>query len=591
MSPLPAIHGGRSAPSAGAAEGRDPNLDLLRWRLLLAGALSLITLLMVLVGGVQVSRPGMVGSLGLLATTLAVSWAAAMAAAPLRPLLIFQLTADTVCLGLLVHFSGGPYSALPLVYCVPIMLAASFLDGRWAVATAGLAAILTGGGHFGLALGWLLTGVASDLDYLSGWPVVVTALHMSVFVVCGMISADQARRLAARRAEKLHSDQRVLRSQCELRNVVDSLRSGLITVDTRGVVTRVNPACCEILRLDAQHMLGERLELVLADGMEDLAAIILPVACGGPPVSRGEVTVRCRGRLTPLGMNVNPMIDHDGAVIGAIMIFADLTHEKEMTERLRENDRLAAIGELSASIAHEIRNPLASIRGSVEMLAGELDLVGYQRQLLELVLKESGRVNTIINDFLAYSRMRPSAVRRFAAADFRDEILLLIEQHVAAKNGDVRVSCELGSEDMAVAADPGQLTQMALNLAINSCEAMHYRGRLRLALNLVENAESCELVVTDNGPGIEDDIRDSLFSPFKTTKEGGTGLGLSVVARIVNAHGGTVRAEEAPGGGAIFRARWPMDRTAPERATGEAPTPAAPATEPPTTLRLPEPVA
>ena len=254
------------------------------------------------------------------------------------------------------------------------------------------------------------------------------------------------------------------------------------------------------------------------------------------------------------------MIGPRDKTIGAIAIFTDLTREKEMNERIREADRLAAVGELAASIAHEIRNPLASIRGSVEMLAGDLELEGYQQQLLNLVLKESARVNTIINDFLAYSRMRPVNMKSFAAESWRDDITLQIRQHAAANPGRVRVICDIYPPDLMVTADPGQLTQMALNLAINACQAMNYHGDLRLALNLVDGAQSLELVVTDNGPGIDPDIRNEVFVPFKTTKEKGTGLGLSIVARIAAAHGGLVRAEGAPGGGAIFRVRWPLNR-------------------------------
>ena len=167
-------------------------------------------------------------------------------------------------------------------------------------------------------------------------------------------------------------------------------------------------------------------------------SIILPVATGGDTVSRGEINVNRRGVRMPLGLNVNHVTAPNGKIIGAITIFTDLTREKEMNARIRESDRLAAIGELAASIAHEIRNPLASIRGSVEILAGELELEGYQDQLLGLVLKESARVNTIINDFLAYSRMPAARKSCFGAEEFRDQISLQINQHVAAKDGRVQ---------------------------------------------------------------------------------------------------------------------------------------------------------
>ncbi|MBK9473217.1 MAG: PAS domain S-box protein [bacterium] len=568
--------GGRAAAPAEDGGRCDPAARLLRWRLLMASVLAVITAVAGLVGVAEVSRPGVLAALGLLGTSLAVSWAASVAGAPQRPLLVLQIAADTVALGLLVHFTGGPYSAIPLAFCVPIMFAAYYLDRRWALAIAGTAATLVGGGHFGLALGWLASGGQPGLDFHSGWPVLITALHMSLFVVVGMISGDLSERLERRRREHARSQRQAEQARREVRDILDCLRSGLLTVDTRGLITRANPACCRILGYEDTQLLGAPLATLVDGGLDALAQVILPVASGGAAVARGEISLVRRGNAVPIGLNVSHVTGARGEVTGAVAVFTDLTQEKELVARRRETDRLAAIGELAASIAHEIRNPLASIRGSVEMLSGELELEGYQRQLFELVLKESNRVNSIINDFLGYSRMRPVARRRFAASSFRDEMLLLVRQHVAAARGDVRITAEVTPPDLELSADPGQLTQLALNLAINACEAMRYQGRLRVALYLVEGGETFELTVTDDGPGIEADIRDNLFLPFKTTKEGGTGLGLSVVARIVAGHGGTVRAEDAPGGGAIFRVRWPRAALPGEAAAAAtAPMPAA----------------
>ena len=175
------------------------------------------------------------------------------------------------------------------------------------------------------------------------------------------------------------------------------------------------------------------------------------------------------------------------------------------------------------------------------------------------------------------SRM-PAAVKSlFAADEFLDRLVLQIEQDVAAQGGRVRVRGEVQPLDLLVAADQGQLTQLVLNLALNACQAMEYRGDLHVALSLVNDGDSYELVVTDDGPGIDPEIRDDLFSPFKTTKEGGTGLGLSTAARIASSHGGAVRAEDAPGGGAIFRVRWPRELPATEE---KGPAAADPAAEP-----------
>ncbi len=533
------------------------NLKLLRWRVGLAIILSAASVGMVLLGPEQVSVPGVVASLGLLFTTLAACWAAALVPIAPRQLLIAQLSADTLAIGLLVHFTGGPLSVLPLAFCVPIMLGAYFLGSRCAMGLAGTAAIFTGGGHFGLALGWMLAGSSTPVAYLQGWPVMVTAMHLALFVFTGMISGSLAEKLSLRRMEKQRLDDVTAKARFEVRNILQNIRSGLLTVDREGVVTRINPAAEEILGLTERKMLGHSLTGITSGGMEDLADVVLPVACGAEPVPRGEVEILRRGNTVPLGLSVNPVIAEGGAQDGAIVIFTDLTREKEMSARIREADRMAAVGELAASIAHEIRNPLASIRGCVEILDSELELDGHLNQLLGLVLKESARVNTIIEDFLAYSRMRPIAVKKFSANEFFAEVELQAIQHVVAHGGKVDVEFSFQPQDLEISADPAQLNQLILNLVINACEAMSYAGRIDL--DLQADPHNYQLQIKDTGPGIAPEIFDELFAPFKTTKEKGTGLGLAMVARIASAHGGRVKVAQAENNGALFTVTWPVN--------------------------------
>jgi PAS domain S-box-containing protein len=321
-------HDGSRAPKKIAGPGgRDPNAKLLVWRLLLAAFLSVSCLFVHVFGAEDVSSAGLMGSLGLLYTSIAVCWAAYLARAPRQVLLSFQLAADTFCIGLLVHFSGGPFSAFPLVFLVPIMLGAYYRDARWSLAIAGTAAILVGGGHFGLALGWLLTGTVSNLDYLQGWPVFVTALHMALFLVTGMISSGLARRLAERKQEQIRSQIVAQKARCEVRNILDNIQSGLITVNRKGLVTRVNPSACQILQLAPQQLLKQDIRVVMGDGMHELSDIILPVAIGGDTVSRGEINIERRGVRMPLGLNVNHVTAPHGRLIGANPIFTDLTRE------------------------------------------------------------------------------------------------------------------------------------------------------------------------------------------------------------------------------------------------------------------------
>jgi two-component system sensor histidine kinase PilS (NtrC family) len=547
-------------PTNGNPGAASPSVRLLVWRMWLAAFLGTVCLISYQVAPERLIVAGLVSSLGLMCTTLAASWAAAMARAPGNVLLAFQLLADTVIIALLVHFSGGPFSPLPLVFCIPIILGAYYLGRTWAMILAGAAAVFTGGGHFGLALGWLMAGNQSVAGYTTGWPVMVTSIHMGIFLIVGIASGEQAIQLDRRQKMQLRNVLQVRQARSEVRNILDNIRSGLLTIDKRGIISRVNPSCCRILQMEPGDLLGRPIDQVLQSGLQELADIIAPVAQGAEAVSRGEVMVKRLGRDIPLGLNVNHMTTSKGAIVGAIAIFTDLTKEKEMTARMREADRLAAVGELAASIAHEIRNPLASLTGSVEMLQDELELEDYQEQLFALVLKESSRVYTIINDFLTYSRMRPAQIKRFNASDFMTEFQLQMKQHITRKNGQVQFGYEVHPEGVEITADPEQLTQMTLNLGINACEAMNYRGRLNITLGVVDDGQTIELLVTDNGPGIEDEIRDHLFSPFKTTKEEGTGLGLSAVNRIATSHGGIARAEDAPGGGSTFRIRWPLHR-------------------------------
>ena len=213
----------------------------------------------------------------------------------------------------------------------------------------------------------------SPLDYLKGWPVVVTSVHVSVFLVTGMISGGLARRLDRRKQDHALIRRQVQKARWEVRNILDNIRSGLITVDCQGTITRVNPACCSTLGRSSKEMLGNDIRQVLDDGMADLAAIIMPVANGGAGVSRGEVRVTRAGREMPLGLNVNPVSAPDGRCIGAIAIFTDLTREKEMNARIRESDRLAAISISLSEVAHYIKNLLQNMKGGT-MDADERDI-------------------------------------------------------------------------------------------------------------------------------------------------------------------------------------------------------------------------
>jgi two-component system sensor histidine kinase PilS (NtrC family) len=385
----------------------------------------------------------------------------------------------------------------------------------------------------------------------------ITILHVSLFLAVGVASGQLARSLARRRRIHEQAAHQMQRTRNEVRNILDHLSSGLITVDRDGSVTRANPPACELLGLAASDLVGRPLRPAVGPQRSELADCVLQVASGGAPVNRGEIAITRDGREVPLGITVNYLEDDEADIGGAVAIFTDLTEVRRMQEHIRKTERLAGLGQLAASIAHEIRNPLGSIRGSAEILATELDLEGEQAQLMELVLKESGRINTIINDFLEYSRMRSPTPRRVDCEQFLTEVGLQIRQHVVRQGGTVTLVTNVAEEDLAVRADPEQLVQVVLNLALNACEAMDYTGKLTIDARSSADRKWCELQTADTGPGVDQQAQEEIFTPFYTTKTAGTGLGLPMVARIVHAHGGSVEVTNGLNGGAVFTVRLP----------------------------------
>ncbi len=461
-----------------------------------------------------------------------------------------QISLDVLGIASLSLVTGSAVTAIPVFFCVPIVLSAGWLGRTEAVAAAAWAALFA-----------VLVPLVGRHPDAAASALFVATVQAAVFLAIGLVAGGLADRLQARRRRQARAEMSMARTRSEVRNILDNLGSGLITVDPEHRITRLNPAAQRMLGLPGDEPIGHALSDVLGDSRQELVACIDAALESGRPRKRAEVEIAVGGVVVPLGLSVDFLDDGSGSVGGAVAVFTDLTEVRRMQEHLRRADRLAGVGELAASIAHEIRNPLASIRGSVEILAGELDLEGHQAQLLKLILKESGRVNKIIEDFLNFARLRPAQARALPLPSFLADIALLVRQHVTASDGAVDVQCTVDPPHLAVLADPEQLIQVLLNLAINGCEAMQYRGVLNVTAR--SNGDWCIIEVTDEGPGLDPEVRSQVFTPFVTTKKHGTGLGLPMVARIVHGHGGTVEANNRPQGGAIFTLRLPL---APEAA-------------------------
>ncbi len=382
-------------------------------------------------------------------------------------------------------------------------------------------------------------------------------LYLGIVTTIVAAAAVAAWRLERRRRVDLQESEAEL--QGDLQAILTSLSSGLLMVDPTGRIKTVSRAACRILFCERQDVLGHELAVAFDEGWDEFSMCILQALAREDSVERREITLhRPDGVIVPVGITVNPLYGARGVLTGAVAIFQDLTDVTRMRERVREADRLAAVGKLSASIAHEIRNPLGSIRGSAEMLAAELELEGTEKRLMDLILRESDRVNTLISDFLAYARLRDCEPELVFIQELLDDIALQVTMHEGVAKDQVLMLVHCDPSDLILMIDEEQIRQVLLNLCLNAVQMSDGPVRIWLEATLDDDLSHCRILVRDNGPGIPEQVLGELFQPFVTTRRGGTGLGLATAQRIVYAHDGTIEGHNRHEGGAEFIVTIPL---------------------------------
>ena len=397
-------------------------------------------------------------------------------------------------------------------------------------------------------------------------------LRICIFYLLAFISGYLAQKLK-HKDEALASTSKALQvARMETGDILKHLHSGLLTIDAHGVVAYFNQAAEDILRLPAREVRGSSIRDAFGKRFPELTDRLLWAYHAQRGNVRGEIEIETvPGRSVPLGISTSIMGSGDDRR-GVIAVFQDISDAKAMEERLRLKDRLAAVGELAAGIAHEIRNPLAAISGSVEVLMSDLDVQDENRKLLELIITESARLNDIITEFLHYARTRPTVMGRVRLGSVVDEVVRIL-RHRPDCHAHLDLQARLVDPDVLIRADEDHLKQILLNLMINAVEGIGDRpGRVYvLSANVAggdlpepENplsrfdqsklarsreSEWLRLTVSDDGPGIPRDLRDKVWQPFFSTKSSGTGLGLAIVQRLVENLTGQVELESTPGKG------------------------------------------
>ena len=467
----------------------------------------------------------------------------------------FQLSVDVLLVTWLVWNSNviqSPYIAL---YILIIAISSLFLAPREAVVTSvGCAVAFT-------ACALQITGLAgqSDPSRLVGGSLSQTiqwvGLFDVAFLVVGLLSARLAERQSRSDVRLMAATQSLAHLRALHERIVASIRSGLVTTDLDGRIFTFNAAAEEITGYREETIRGKDASILFGEMKDHIVETLraLQAGAGSPRFETNCLT--SEGMRLRLGYSISPLSSEAGETTGIVITFQDLTHVRALEETSRRQDRLAAIGRMAASIAHEIRNPLAAMRGSIQMLRSEMDSDASHTELMEIILRESDRLNRIITDFLSYARPRSLAPARVDVGDLLHQTFALMRHspEIAANQTIVE---ELPSEALFAEADEGQLKQVFWNLARNALQAMPDGGTLRATLE--PNSENrLRIAFTDTGRGMSPEQVEHLFEPFSSTT-GGTGLGLSIVYQIIRDHGGTINVRSRVGQGTTIMVELPV---------------------------------
>jgi signal transduction histidine kinase len=348
------------------------------------------------------------------------------------------------------------------------------------------------------------------------------------------------------------------------KDMVWNLRNGVVAITRDGRVAVMNEIAYRVLGLKPRASdIGRHFSEVLRD-VPDVVRIIAGAFEISYLPNRAELRLKTTGKV--IGYTLSLVTDARGRNVGATLFFKDLTRVEQLEERERLRDRLAALGEMAAAIAHEVKNPLAGIEVMSGLLKRQLADSPDAQSVLADIIKEAKMANRIVQEVLAFVRPIRLQVENISVADVIRDAISMTESH--SLKGDVDVRVDIPEALRPIQGDPAQLRQIFTNFLTNAFEAMNGGGVVEISAVAQEGDEdtgnpdhggpTVVIKVSDDGPGIPPEVTDRIFSPFFTTKPQGSGLGLAIVRKIVDAHDGRIDVSLRPGGGAVFRVTLPF---------------------------------
>jgi two-component system sensor histidine kinase PilS (NtrC family) len=464
-----------------------------------------------------------------------------------------QFFLDALLITWLVWRTGDLTSPYITLYIVIIAVSSVFLSASETLLMAAICVFL-------FTLLSVLTALAV-VDSFGATPdlsraVQIIAFHIVAFLVVGLLAS----RLSERRAsgEKLIETTKTLANLRVLHErIVESIRSGLITTDLDGNIYTFNQTAAEITGQKAAEMRGKSIFSLFGNIKLPIADSLEATDTGDQPPRYEADILTPEGSAVRVGYAISPLFSEADETTGLILTFQDLTEIRSMEENVRRKDRLAAVGRVAAGLAHEIRNPLGAMRGAIQVLQSNTPPESTNASLMDIVLRESDRLNKIITNFLTYARPR---VANFSETDVQEAVkdTVTLLRHSPDVKENHSIVADLPDYPIFVSADSTQLKQIFWNLARNAILAMDTGGTLTIKLEKLNN-ERIRILFADTGCGMSPEQVEKLFEPFSASTTGGTGLGLSIVYQIVRDHNGTINVRSRENEGTTIAVELPIE--------------------------------
>jgi two-component system sensor histidine kinase PilS (NtrC family) len=465
-----------------------------------------------------------------------------------RTFVVLQLVGDSLAITLFVGITGGIDSPMSFLYLLPISVGSMLLYRRGGVAMAGVCWIL----YTSLVVlgpAWYPLAPAGSTVFSSepGRGVYILVAHLVAMVAFALLSSYLSERLRAQGAELVERRGAVARLQALNENIIGSINSGLITTNLAGEVNFINPGGEEIIGVKQREIEGRKVEDLfgLQPGyLQEIRKHLL-----AQRRFRFEQFYETRdARRIFLGTAASNLHDREGRPLGYIFIFQDLTEIHALEQEMRLKERMVALGEMAAGMAHELRNPLAAISGSVQYLKGDIRPDGETLELMDNILRESHRLDQAIRDFLTFARPGTFAPEPVDLVKLIEDSAKLLRKSHEFGDGH-RIETSYPAPRLECQADPNRLKQVFWNLATNGLKSMPGGGTLGIDVSLDDAGNQLTITFADEGMGMDAAEREKYFQPFDSSFSQGTGLGTAIVYRLVEEHGGRIHLDSEPGEG------------------------------------------